>query len=82
MLEVDEGLSEGGTECMQYVSIGGTRSEIKEIMDGAFQGSIGGPWCFLIMIDDIVVVGRGSEITVYNYADTRPRVDLSGNMIY
>ena len=64
----------------QYVSIGGIPSEIKKIADGAFQGSIGGPWCFLIMINDIVVVGAGSEITVYIYADnTCLRVTLSGN---
>ena len=37
----------------QYVSIGGTRSQIRKILDGTFQGSIGGPWCFLIMINDV-----------------------------
>ena len=62
------------------MSIGGIPSEIKKIADGAFQGLIGGPWCFLIMINDIVVVGAGSEITVYIYADdTCLRVTLSGN---
>ena len=65
----------------QYVSIGGIPSEIKKIEDGAFQGSIGGPWCFLIMINDIVVVAAGSDITVYIYADdTCLRVTLGEDM--
>ena len=69
------------SERSQYVSIGGIPSEIRKIEDGAFQGSIGGPWCFLIMINDIVVVGAGNEITVYIYADdTCLRVSLSGNI--
>ena len=69
------------SERSQYVSIGGIASEIRKIEDGAFQGSIGGPWCFLIMINDIVVVGAGNEITVYIYADdTCLRVTLSGNI--
>ena len=65
----------------QYVSIGGVRSEIKKIEDGAFQGSIGGPWLFLIMINDICIVGTGNSISIYIYADdTCLRVDLSGDI--
>ena len=64
----------------QFVSIGGVPSEIKRIEDGAFQGSIGGPWFFLLMINDIVVLGVGNGMSIYIYADdTCIRMDLSGN---
>ena len=33
------------TDRAQYVSICGTRSDIVKILDGCFQGSLGGPWC-------------------------------------
>ena len=69
------------SERSQFVSIGGVPSEIKKIEEGAFQGSISGPWCFLIMINDIVVVGAGNDITVYIYADdTCLRVTLGEDM--
>ena len=65
----------------QFVSIGGKRSDIRKILDGAFQGSIGGPWCFLLMINDIVVLGKAGSYTIYIYADDSClRVDLSGNI--
>ena len=65
----------------QYVSIGGTRSDIKKILDGAFQGSIGGPWCFLVMINDITILCKAGSFTVYIYADdTCLRVDLTGDI--
>ena len=61
----------------QFVSIGGKRSDIRKILDGAFQGSIG-PWCFLLMINDIVVLGKAGSFTIYIYADDSClRVDLS-----
>ena len=65
----------------QFVSIGGKRSDIRKILDGAFQGSIGGPWCFLLMINDIVILGKAGTFTIYIYADDSClRVDLSGNI--
>ena len=65
----------------QYVSIGGTRSDIKRILDGAFQGSIGGPWCFLVMINDITILCKAGSFSVFIYADdTCLRVDLSGDI--
>ena len=65
----------------QYVSIGGVPSEVRKIVDRTFQGSIGGPWCFLIMINDIVIIGTKEGVTVYIYAnDTALRVTLSGNI--
>ena len=69
------------TDRAQYVSIGGVPSEIRKIIDGTLQGSIGGPWCFLIMINDIVIIGREDGVTVYIYADdTALRVTLSGDL--
>ena len=66
------------TDRAQYVSIGGTRSDIIRILDGCFQGSLGGPWCFLIVINDI---GRRGGYTIYIYADDNClRVDLSGDI--
>ena len=65
----------------QYVSIGGVSSDIKAIIDGTFQGSIGGPWCFLIIINDIVILGRQLGCTLFIYADdTCLRVDLTGDI--
>ena len=64
----------------QYVSIGGTPSDIKSIVDGTFQGSLGGPNCFLIVINDIVILGKQQGYTIYIYADdTCLRVDLTGD---
>ena len=69
------------TDRAQYVSIGGTRSDIIKILDGCFQGSLGGPWCFLIVINDIVILGRRGGYTIYIYADDNClRVDLSGDI--
>ena len=65
----------------QYVSVGGTRSDIIRIMDGCFQGSLGGPWCYLLIINDIVIVGYRGGFTVYIYADDNClRISLSGNI--
>ena len=67
------------TDRAQYVSIGGTRSDIIKILDGCFQGSLEGPWCFLIVINDIVILGRRGGYTIYIYADDNClRVDLTG----
>ena len=69
------------TDRAQYVSSCGTRSEIVKILDGCFQGSLGGPWCFLIIINDIVILGRRGGYTIYIYADDNClRVDLSGDI--
>ena len=65
----------------QFVSIGGKRSDIKRILDGAFQGSIGGPWAFLVMINDIVILCKAGSYTIFIYADdTCLRVTLSGDL--
>ena len=65
----------------QYVSIGGQRSDIKKIMEGAFQGSIGGPWAFLVMINDIVVLCKAGSYSIFIYADdTCLRINLSGDI--
>ena len=65
----------------QFVSIGGVSSEIRKIIDGTFQGSLGGPWCFLIIINDIVILGRQMGYTIYIYADDCClRVDLTGDI--
>ena len=63
------------------MSIGGTRSDILRILDGCFQGSLGGPWCFLIIINDIVILGSCNGYTVYIYVDDNClRIDLSGDI--
>ena len=65
----------------QFVSRGGKRSDIKKILDGAFQGSIGGPWAFLIMINDIVILCKAGSYSIFIYADdTCLRVDLTGDI--
>ena len=64
----------------QYVSVGGTRSEIKRILDGTFQGSIGGPQLFLIMINDIVILCKAGQFVIFIYADdTCLRCSLTGD---
>ena len=63
------------------MSIGGTRSKIRSILDGTFQGSIGGPWCFLIMINDVVILCKAGNYTIFIYADdTCLRMNLSGDL--
>ena len=65
----------------QYVSVAGTRSDILKILDGCFQGSLGGPWCYLLIINDIVVVGMKGGFTIYIYADDNClRVSLTGDI--
>ena len=65
----------------QFVSVGGTRSEIKRILDGTFQGSIGGPQLFLIMINDICVICKAGHFVIFIYADdTCLRVNLTGDI--
>ena len=65
----------------QFVSVGGTRSQIKRILDGTFQGSIGGPWCFLLMINDVVVLCKAGHFVIFIYADdTCLRVSLTGDI--
>ena len=69
------------SERAQYVSIGGNVSDIRKVIDGTFQGSIGGPWCFLIIINDIVILGKAGNFTIYIYADDNClRIDLSGDI--
>ena len=69
------------TDRAQYLSIGGTRSDILRTLDGCFQGSLGGPWCFLIIINDIVILGSRNGYTIYIYADDNClRIDLSGDI--
>ena len=65
----------------QFVSVGGTRSQIKKILDGTIQGSIGGPWCFLLMINDVVVLCKAGHYVIFIYADdTCLRVSLTGDI--
>ena len=69
------------TDRAQFVSIGGKRSDIKKILEGAFQGSIGGPWAFLVMINDIVILCKAGTYSIFIYADdTCLRVDLTGDI--
>ena len=69
------------TDRAQFVSIGGKRSDIRKILEGAFQGSIGGPWAFLVMINDIVILCRAGSYSIFIYADdTCLRVDLTGDI--
>ena len=69
------------TDRAQYVSSCGTRSEIVKILDGCFQGSSGGPWCYLVIINNIIVLGHQGSFTIYIYADDNCiRVDLSGDI--
>ena len=58
------------TDRSQFVSIGGSRSDIKRILDGAFQGSIGGPWAFLVMINDVVILAKAGSYSIFIYAET------------
>ena len=64
----------------QYVSVGGSRSDIRRILDGTFQGSIGGPQLFLVMINDICVLCKAGHFVIFIYADdTCLRVNLTGD---
>ena len=65
----------------QYVSIGGVSSKLLPVLWGVVQGSILGPIIFLLIINDIVIIGdRNGTVVIYIYADdTCVRLSLSGN---
>ena len=65
----------------QYVSIGGIASSILSVLCGVVQGSILGPIIFLLVINDIIVIGDiNGTVVIYIYADdTCIRLSLTGN---
>ena len=65
----------------QYVSIGGVASSILSVICGVVQGSILGPIIFLLVINDIVIIGDiNGTVVIYIYADdTCIRLSLTGN---
>ena len=71
-------IKEYPTDRAQFMSIGRSRSDIKKILDGAFQGSIGGPWAFLVIINDVVILAKAGIYSISIYEDdTCLRVDLT-----
>ena len=68
----------------QYVSIGGIPSNILPVFWGVVQGSFLGPIIFLLVINDIVVIGDINRIVViYIYADDMCIcLSLTGNKAY
>ena len=66
----------------QYTEINGRKSSLQRIKFGVFQGSISGPFQFLIIINDIIVVVNELGCEVYVYADdSTVRYRLTGNLI-
>lgn len=49
----------------QYASIGGVTSEIADVKAGAAQGSVFGPICFIIYINDILHLKLHGKILMY-----------------
>ena len=65
------------------MSIGGVSSKLLPVLWGVVQGSILGPIIFLLIINDIVIIGdRNGTVVIYIYADdTCVRLSLSGDKI-
>ena len=49
----------------QYVRIGGVKSDVLPVIWGVVQGSILGPIIFLLVINDIVVIGDINGTVIY-----------------
>ena len=64
----------------KYVSIWGVPSEILAVICGEVQGSFLSPLVFLLVINDIVIIGdKNGTAVIYIYADyTCIRLSLTG----
>ena len=70
------------TDRFQYTKINGKKSRLRRIKFGVFQGSISGPFQFLVIINDIIVVVNDNGCEVYVYADDSTiRYKLTGNLV-
>ena len=65
----------------QYVTINGVKSRLRKIKWGVFQGSISGPFQFILLINDLVVLITKEGCWICIYADDSTiRIRLTGNI--